>query len=621
MSIWDSIFPTTAALNRRRPLTPEEEEVQAAAQRELDERRSTVSSEVQNGPLVDSLLRSFGSVPGATAGAAVPPGLTAPAIQQPQVQQAPIQAPQTQPKPQQAPAPVRPAPVQVAPPQAPQAPPSPMVDPTQAPTANPPAPASGDVGMLGRMFGFGDQSPDPRTGLTPGDRGQLASNTLGQIGAMLMAAGQPISPGQRAQIYASMGNIPASNQAMTGELQRQRAGAIAIGTQQMRADALKEIQKAAGDPSATAGLTPAQQALLKSAFLLGDLKTAEQLIDPAKNRPRVDGNGYITTANGSVYDAFGRQIVAPGGQVVQRGSGAPGSSAPGALSTATNAALFAPSKIKGRDESVLREIAQEYGPETAQQVRNYADYKVPFALHNRTAAMANPNSPAAKMLQLVTTYAPDWKQSDFSNQQKLWNEFYGSGKTAGNITALDTAYGHLGDLYDLGMALGNGDVQSVNMITNKVKNQLGDPKVNNAAMAAAAVGHELAKVFRDSGMSQTEIEEWNNMLSTSMSPGQITGAVYTAQKLMESRVHALKTRYERAGGDPNTASWFTPSHVEKAEQIKAIAGGSKPGAAPAPQGGSSIPSGAVDMLRANPALRDQFDAKYGPGSAARVLGR
>lgn len=582
MSIWDSIFPTTAALNRRRPLTPEEEEVQAAAQRELDERRSTVSSEVQNGPLVDSLLRSFGSVPGATAGAAVPPGLTAPAIQQPQVQQAPIQAPQTQPKLQQAPAPVRPAPVQVAPPQAPQAPPSPMVDPTQAPPTNAPAPASGDVGMLGRMFGFGDQSPDPRTGLTPGDRGQLASNTLGQIGAMLMAAGQPISPGQRAQIYASMGNIPASNQAMTGELQRQRAGAIAIGTQQMRADALKEIQKAAGDPSATAGLTPAQQALLKSAFLLGDLKTAEQLIDPAKNRPRVDGNGYITTANGSVYDAFGRQIVAPGGQVVQRGSG---SGAPGSLSTATNAALFAPSKIKGRDESVLREIAQEYGPETAQQVRNYADYKVPFALHNRTAAMANPNSPAARMLQLVSTYAPDWKQSDFQNQQKLWNEFYGSGKTAGNITALDTAYGHLGDLYDLGMALGNGDVQSVNMITNKVKNQLGDPKVNNAAMAAAAVGHELAKVFRDSGMSQTEIEEWNKMLSTSMSPGQITGAVYTAQKLMESRVHALKTRYERAGGDPNTASWFTPSHVEKAEQIKAIAGGSKPGAAPAPQSG------------------------------------
>lgn len=36
---------------------------------------------------------------------------------------------------------------------------------------------------------------------------------------------------------------------------------------------------------------------------------------------------------------------------------------------------------------------------------------------------------------------------------------------------------------------------------------------------------------------------------------------------------------------------------------------------------SAAPGGAVEMLRANPALREQFDAKYGPGSADRALGR
>ena len=37
--------------------------------------------------------------------------------------------------------------------------------------------------------------------------------------------------------------------------------------------------------------------------------------------------------------------------------------------------------------------------------------------------------------------------------------------------------------------------------------------------------------------------------------------------------------------------------------------------------GAGVPSQAVQALRQNPALRDQFEAKYGPGSAARALGQ
>src|SRR4051794_777765 len=72
--------------------------------------------------------------------------------------------------------------------------------------------------FLESILGGGDQTPDP-AGITSADRSQIGFGGLSQIGAILMAAGQPMYGNERAKYLAALGGVP-------GQMQEQRTQAV-----------------------------------------------------------------------------------------------------------------------------------------------------------------------------------------------------------------------------------------------------------------------------------------------------------------------------------------------------------------------------------------------------------
>lgn len=184
-------------------------------------------------------------------------------------------------------------------------------------------------------------------------------------------------------------------------------------------------------------------------------------------------------------------------------------------------------------------------PAIASQVKGYAEGRIqPSPMMMRTAQ-------GQQLMQLVSQYDPNFDAVNYNARANTRKSFT-SGPDANNITALNTAMGHAASLQDAYTNLDNGDYAWLNKARNATESALGDTS-KQTAMAdvgtkAHALSEELAKVFRSTGMAESDVKAWEQKIDTSATPATSKAVISGAVDLMNSRLDALGEKYNQGMG-------------------------------------------------------------------------
>lgn len=182
------------------------------------------------------------------------------------------------------------------------------------------------------------------------------------------------------------------------------------------------------------------------------------------------------------------------------------------------------------------------------EVKKYAEGRMPVP-----TGFALKSPYFQQLMQAVTQYDPNFSASRY--QVRLDFE---KGKMRDSRLAFGQSLNHLGTLQSLADAMDNKDLKRMNQVINMVKTETGNPAVTNFQTAQQAVGEELMRAFRQVNASEIETADWKRRFDTINSPAQLKGAIQTAAKLLDGRLHEMNNIWDTSmgtkGGYPNIVS-------------------------------------------------------------------
>lgn len=212
------------------------------------------------------------------------------------------------------------------------------------------------------------------------------------------------------------------------------------------------------------------------------------------------------------------------------------------------------SQLPQETQNYVANLARNGGNSSAMdaQAKAIAEYRVPAP--SGRAAMSPMN---IALMQKVQALNPSFDETQYAMRGKVVKDF-STGKEGNTVRSLNVAVDHLDQLQLAAKALGNGNVQLFNSVSQGFANATGSPVPSNFNAIKNFVMDEVTKAIIGAGGGVGDRDKAAQVINQAQSPEQLAGSIYQVKKLMAGQLHGLQQQYEQGSGLKNFGDKLSP---------------------------------------------------------------